>query len=86
MFCDGGKMRNFGWPIHVPSFIISEVPEQEQLDAAKAGVQFVLPSSGMTDMDFTMYEGCILKFDLIRPNQFSYVYKVSDSGLFWIPY
>jgi len=53
-----------GWlrrPIGRPSVLSPEVPEQDQLDAAKAGVQFVLPSSGMTDMDFVMYTGCFLK-------------------------
>lgn len=31
------------------------VPEAEEMDATKAGIEFVLPKSGMTDLDFDMF-------------------------------
>ena len=37
--------------------VSSEEVEMEDLDATRDGIEFVLPSSGMTDMDFDMSVG-----------------------------
>lgn len=41
------------------------VPEIEELDAAKAGIEFKLPSSGMTDLDFDMFTDSTGTKDLV---------------------